>query len=719
MRGLERILQAFRGGQLSRDQVLSELDRELALPDIEPADLLGVLHAEHLRARLPPDLHSSIARRIWQQIGGGVTPPSVPQSEKPRSAGPPTDDMRTVVLEPPTLLQGSDSAAVRVDIRTIAVTPGTVLLGRFKLVELVGEGGMSAVFKAVDIRKVEARAANPYIAVKLLTLPFSDYSVSLAVLEREAGRLQNLAHPNIVRVFDCDRDGHIVFMTMEYLEGESLALKYSDAPPPPSEARSILEQIASALSYAHRQGIVHGDLKPGNVLITKDGQVKVIDFGIARILAQSRVGGNLPQAEQWGEVHGLTPAYASPEMIERKAPDPRDDVFALGCIAYELLTGQHPFERQASTRARDAGEKIARHPALSRSQFAAISGALQFEREARTPGVDEFMEQFRDSPIRRHPDRAWAIGAILAALLVGAGVQLLRRADTPDTPATATGVTPRALSPGQNFRDCPTCPLMRVVPAGRFEQGNDAGAGPAAAFERPRHAVAIASPFGIGIHEVTVGEFREFASATGREAAGCDAYDGAWRVRKELDWRNPGYDQSASHPVTCVSWQDAAAYAAWLSSSTGMAYRLPSASEWEYAARAGTASDAPSGQGACLSSNIADASAERRYPGWSALPCDDGYVHSAPVGSFAANPFGLQDMLGNVFEWVGDCWHDDYRNAPADGSARQAPGCRERELRGGSWFTTPEHVRPGYRSRFEETYRSNSIGFRVVRDVQK
>ena len=122
--------------------------------------------------------------------------------------------------------------------------------------------------------------------------------------------------------------------------------------------------------------------------------------------------------------------------------------------------------------------------------------------------------------------------------------------------------------------------------------------------------------------------------------------------------------------------------------------------------------------GACKSANVADAAAARRYPGWTVQPCNDSFVHSAPVGSFSANAFGLRDTLGNVFEWVEDCWFNDYSGAPADGSARTGGACAERELRGGSWFTTPAHLRAQYRNRFEPGYRSNSIGFRVVRDIE-
>ena len=185
---------------------------------------------------------------------------------------------------------------------------------------------------------------------------------------------------------------------------------------------------------------------------------------------------------------------------------------------------------------------------------------------------------------------------------------------------------------------------------------------------------------------------RAFVAATGRDMqGGCDIYDGNWRRRPDSSWENPGFPQTGSHPVTCASWSDAKAYAAWLSKTTGQRYRLPSASEWEYAARAGGAAVMPwaDASGACSGANVADQSAARRYPGWTVFGCDDGFAFTAPVGSFKANAFGLNDMLGNVFQWTEDCWRADYAGAPIDGSARTGGDCSDHELRGGSWFSTP------------------------------
>jgi formylglycine-generating enzyme required for sulfatase activity len=262
--------------------------------------------------------------------------------------------------------------------------------------------------------------------------------------------------------------------------------------------------------------------------------------------------------------------------------------------------------------------------------------------------------------------------------------------------------------------------LMVVLPAGRFKQGsaNTVGSSPS---ERPPHEVVIDYSLAISQNDVTVGDFHEFIAATNRDMRGCDIYDGAWHREPAAGWRSPGFPQNALHPVTCVSWNDAAAYARWLSSKTAHRYRLPSASEWEYASRTGAEavrSWDSSGSDACANADVADQSAARRYPGWSVFTCDDGYVYTAPVGSFKANTFGLNDMLGNVFQWTQDCWHDDYVGAPTDGSARSDGDCAEHELRGGSWFSSPAYVRASYRNRFAPDYRTSSVGFRLVRELQ-
>jgi formylglycine-generating enzyme required for sulfatase activity len=579
---------------------------------------------------------------------------------------------------------------------------------------------MSTVYKAIDLRKVEARASETHVAVKLLTVPLSDFTESLAVLQGEAQKLQSLPHPNIVRVIDCDRDGRIVFMTMEYLSGESLKRKLASAEQKglaAKDAAHIVSCIAGGLEFAHRNGIVHGDLKPGNVLVTDNGDVKIIDFGIARLMTRHPRAAGV-NGDERPRLSALTPPYASPEMLENAAPDPRDDIYALACIAHELLTGRHPFDRMVATDARDGGMKVIRRSSMSAAQFKAIARGLEFDREKRTPSVERFMEEFTSGSGIRRDHMAAIVGAVVLAALIVAYV--LNRARIEHWLAVQRSAGAVVPAEGEVFRDCPTCPLMKALPAGQFEQGAAAGQADATPIELPQHRVSITFPLGVGVYEITVREFKEFADATQHKSAGCQMYNGSWQDSSGLNWNNVGYMQTATHPVACVSWRDARAYAAWLSRKTGQKYRLPSDSEWEYAARAGSAVPRPWKEdiaGACTSANVADQTAAQQYPGWKVHPCSDGYTYTAPVGSFQPNSFGLYDMLGNVFEWVLDCWHPDYRGAPTDGSAWMNGDCSQRDMRGGSWFTAPPLVSASARNRFEETYRSNSVGFRLVREI--
>jgi formylglycine-generating enzyme required for sulfatase activity len=307
---------------------------------------------------------------------------------------------------------------------------------------------------------------------------------------------------------------------------------------------------------------------------------------------------------------------------------------------------------------------------------------------------------------------------VAMALLLAATIAFFVLRGTSSAPISVA--VPANVAAGTVIHDCPTCPAMVVLPAGRFKQGANDGEN-ASSYDKPRHWVAIAHPFAMSMNTVTLDEYAAFVAATGRDMQSCDVYDGAWKHNSAGSWKNPGFTQTGEHPVTCVSWNDAQAYASWISSNAGHRYRLPSASEWEYAARAGTESALPWGNVAtdtCAHANVADRTAAQQFPGWSVFGCTDGWVFTAPVGSFKPNAFALNDMLGNVFQWTQDCWTADYVGAPVDGSARVDGNCAQRELRGGSWFSDPSYVRTNYRNHFATDYRTSSVGIRLVREME-
>ena len=271
-----------------------------------------------------------------------------------------------------------------------------VLKGRFTLEKVIGVGGMGVVYKATDRLKVEARDREPFVAIKVLSEEFRSHPESFIALQRESRKTQRIAHPNVVKVYDFDRDGDTVFMTMEYMEGvplDQLIKQYSTTGLPRDDAWVILNGLCSALIYAHAENIVHSDFKPGNIFVTDAGIPKIFDFGIARAVANvDRHSGKLKDRTVFdaGSLGALTPAYASLEMLQGHEPDVRDDVYALGCIAYEMLTGEHPFNRIPADEAYKSKLKPRKISNIKKRQWRAIEKALAFKREDRAKSVEEF-----------------------------------------------------------------------------------------------------------------------------------------------------------------------------------------------------------------------------------------------------------------------------------------------------------------------------------------
>jgi hypothetical protein len=291
---------------------------------------------------------------------------------------------------------------------------GSVIKQRFVLDTVLGKGGMGLVFGAVDRRKLEARDPNPHVALKVLNADFARHPQSFMALQREARKAQTLAHPNVVTVFDFDRDGDTVYMTMELLKGRSLdsIVRESRGKGNSTEfALPIIRGIAEGLAYAHRKGIVHSDLKPGNVFIASDGTAKILDFGIARAVPSSITEENKDEFDA-GSLGAYTEAYATDEMVAGVDPHPADDMYALGLIAYELITGFHPYQRHSAPNARKLQIKPAPLKGLKRKHARAIERCLSFERKDRPQNAGEFLKLFRG--ITRLQKTTLAASAVLA-----------------------------------------------------------------------------------------------------------------------------------------------------------------------------------------------------------------------------------------------------------------------------------------------------------------
>jgi hypothetical protein len=308
---------------------------------------------------------------------------------------------------------------------TVSVDIGSVVRGRFELESMIGEGGMGVVYRAVDRLHKEMQDRDPYVAIKILNANLKRHPSALITLQRETRKAQLLAHENIINVHSFDRDGSIVYMTMELLDGKSLrAIVAENASQgvPAQEAVPMIRSMARALAYAHENDIVHSDFKPANVFLTCKKQIKVLDFGLARAspAALPTDGGSLLDPPALG---GMTPAYASPQMQEGNEPTPCDDVFALAIVAFELLTGRHPFDYERPDPGRIPAVKATPLPGLSREQRRALMRAFNVPPSARQQNAGEFLLEF-DGPSKL---KRRAQGGTAGALAVSLGALLLWR----------------------------------------------------------------------------------------------------------------------------------------------------------------------------------------------------------------------------------------------------------------------------------------------------
>ncbi|MCZ8147920.1 MAG: SUMF1/EgtB/PvdO family nonheme iron enzyme [Roseomonas sp.] len=335
-------------------------------------------------------------------------------------------------------------------------------------------------------------------------------------------------------------------------------------------------------------------------------------------------------------------------------------------------------------------------------------------------------------PPRKPPLPAIVLGVV--ALTAVAGFALTR--DKPPSPPVVTSaVRPSSpasgfpVSVGEFFRDagCPgPCPEMVVIPAGRFLMGSPATEVGRGGNENAPFEVEVRAPFALGRHLVTVAEYQAFVDATRRaDPPSCTGFrNGNWGHHEGLSWRNPGFEQTDRDPVVCVSWDDAKAYAEWLSARTGRGYGLPTEAQLEYAIRGGRQTRFWWGEDyaqQCAHANGWDETGRARVPGQSFVrgaPCADGFAFTSPVGRFRENGFRLSDAVGNAAQWSEDCYVANDLDAPRNAAvSRQLPGrCFERTVRGGSWVPSYNTLlTSARRGPLAPSRRKNDIGFRVVR----
>jgi len=342
-----------------------------------------------------------------------------------------------VTEDPPTEWSAGDVAPAADDPnatgeqRALRLMPGVVLAGRYELVERLDSAGMCDVFRALDRGRLAAGAGDARVALKVVGPHTRHATEALQLLEHEAALAARVDHPNVAGVLGFLRDGDFALLALEWLEGESLGERLTRERYRPlglGTARRILDDVGAALAAAHARGIVHADVKPGNVFVTRDGHARLLDFGLAREAGS-------------GPAPARTPAYASCEVLEGAAPLPADDVYSLACVAYRMLAGRRAFGHHDALAAEQTGRRPGRIRTLGDAQWAALERALAFRRAARTADVATFLAEFG-----RAPSLAPGLVAREAPLAVASSpaVQVAADAvDAVDAPAGRTTPTRR------------------------------------------------------------------------------------------------------------------------------------------------------------------------------------------------------------------------------------------------------------------------------------
>jgi sulfatase modifying factor 1 len=730
----EKVLRAYGTGGFTYADLMAQLERLLAI-GASPAEMLEILRRRERIEPFPEYAHVEVVRLLNAAIARDAAEAAANAELHDTDATPEPSSGAGAQAES---AERSDSPSKSAPALTVIRNPGSAAAVPYPSMSAEG------------IRGLEQQVARQLAEHEMLTRSFERLKEAESTAASRAGALaSDLAA--LRGVFESEQSKRRdVERALAERDAQLAALQHEHAKAGPlleARAKTGAQLEANAQAAQARSGALAAELEAArnalqseqgkyrdinrelsalrDTLAARDAQLAALQHEHAKagplLEARAKTGAQLEanaQAAQARSGELATALATARNALQSEQSKFRDSNKALAETRAQL--------QQAETMASELKAQVAR----LRSQLDADQARLDGTRMAasipasREPLPAPLFVPMAGEPASARRSQGWNPRSGNRPLIAGFAVVLLAIAfwffsrHTPEPKQAAVSASAAIPAPGTIIRDCPTCPSMVELPTGRFKQGATRAEN-ASSFEMPIHWVVIGRALSMSANPVTVDEFQQFIAATGRDVQGCDIYDGEWKNRPDSSWKSPGFSQSGTHPVTCVSWNDAQAYARWLSTATGHQYRLPSASEWEYAARSGGEAVQPwdaNASSACANANVADASAAQRYPGWTVFACNDGYVYTAPVGSFKANDFGLNDMLGNVFQWTEDCWHPDYAGAPVDGSARSAGDCSERELRGGSWFSTPAYVRANYRNHFAADYRTSSVGIRLVRE---
>lgn len=611
---------------------------------------------------------------------------------------------------------------------------GTTLLEKYTVLKLIGQGGMARVYQARHID------LGILVAVKVLKTAFTQDPSLLERFKREAQTAASLDHPNSVRVFDYGVQGTACYLVMEYLEGESLRQRLKARRRMSlDEALTFLEQVCPALSYVHRKGVIHRDLKPDNIFFAQqDGKeiVKILDFGIAK-------PGTIAETLTNPDLICGTPHYMSPEQCVGDRITVSSDLYSLGVIVYEMLAGERPFEADATLTVMYAHVNLPtpelhqRYPEIPHSVSNQVARLMSKKAADRFSSADEFLQAIRSAiqnreqkftqpylssaekletipalelktippsasqtlrvqPVevapelvtaRQQPGIVSAVAYGLATVVLGVGVVWVAWFGfQPVTPVTSQ--PPAVSQPARPEQKQPPPDRFVLIPGGKVTIGRNADEcrdNPDCQIsqdETPAHQVELASFF-LSRYEVTNQEYLEFVQAT--QTAPPPVWKGSSFSSGQADW-----------PVTDITWEQATAYCVWRTGRDSLPYRLPTEEEWEYAARGTDNRVFPWGNQ------------------WKADFANINKLIKTPIQVTTQkadiSPFGIVGMAGNISEWTAS----DFSVYPGSAFVPKPSDQSCKVLRGGSFDVTPTGSRTSFRAWNLLTFHSSNLGFRLA-----